>query len=81
LKELFKLVTLEALIREVEKYVIRRKLYAIPDKSLLKVKQVMKNHIRWKRPLCYNIYLFIFTRTTIMKDLLSKIILLIKIKA
>jgi hypothetical protein len=45
-KELFQFVALEALIIEVKEYVIRRKLYALPNKSLLKMKQVMKNHIR-----------------------------------
>jgi hypothetical protein len=44
-EELLELVTLKALIREVREHAIRRKLYALLDKSLLKLKQVMKNHI------------------------------------
>jgi hypothetical protein len=45
-KKLLELVALEALIRGVREHVIQRKLYTLPDRSLLKVKQVMKNHIR-----------------------------------
>jgi len=44
-EELLELVTLKALIREVREHAIRRKLYALLDKSLLKLKQVMENHI------------------------------------
>lgn len=36
----------KALISEVRKHALWRKLYVIPDKSLFKVKQVMKNYIR-----------------------------------
>jgi hypothetical protein len=47
--------------------IIQRKLYALLDRNLLKVKQVMENHMS----------LLVFTMTTSMKDLLSKIILLV----
>jgi hypothetical protein len=39
-------VNIEALIRKVKEHALLRKLYTLPDKSLLKVKQIMKNHIR-----------------------------------
>jgi hypothetical protein len=45
-EELLELVALETLIKRVREHVIWRKLYALLDKSLLKVKQVMKNHIQ-----------------------------------
>ena len=60
-KELLKLVALKALIIKVNEYVIQRKLYPSLDKSLLKVKQVMKNHIRINgRGHCTTIYAFLF---------------------
>jgi len=59
-KELLKQVALEALIWGVKKHVIWRKLYALPDKNLSKVKQFMENHIRvegvsllWHEPLYF----------------------------
>jgi hypothetical protein len=45
-EELLELIALETLIKRVREHVIWRKLYALLDKSLLKVKQVMKNHIQ-----------------------------------
>jgi len=44
-EELLELVTLKALIRQVRKHAILRKIYALLDKSLLKLKQVLENHI------------------------------------
>jgi len=46
MKKLLELVALEALIRGVKQHALYKKLYALLDKSLLKVKQVMENHIR-----------------------------------
>jgi len=45
-EKLLKPLALEALIREVREYTFYRKLNALPDRSLLKMKQIMKNHIR-----------------------------------
>lgn len=44
-EKLLELVTLKALIRQVRKHAILRKIYALLDKSLLKLKQVLENHI------------------------------------
>ena len=44
-EEFFELIALEVLIRAVKKHVIWGKLHALLDKSLLKVKQNMKNYI------------------------------------
>jgi hypothetical protein len=45
-KELFKLVALEVLIRGVKEHVLLRKLYALLNRILLNIKQVMENYIR-----------------------------------
>ena len=45
-EKLFESVALEVLIRGAREHVTQRKLYALVDKSLLKVNQVMKNHIQ-----------------------------------
>jgi hypothetical protein len=42
IEKLLESVALEALIREVREYTFYRKLNALPDRSLLKMKQVMK---------------------------------------
>ena len=42
MEELLELITLEALIKGIRKYALRRKLYALLDKSLFKMKKVMK---------------------------------------
>jgi len=59
-KELIEPVALQALIRGVREHVIWRKLYALPDRSLSRVKQFMGNHIRvekasllWHRSSCF----------------------------
>jgi len=44
-EELFKLVALKALIRGVKEHVLLRKLYALLDRILLDIKQVMENYI------------------------------------
>jgi len=56
-EELFKLVALKALIRGVKEHVLLRKLYALLDRILLDIKQVMENYIwveetnlLWNRP-------------------------------
>lgn len=46
MEELIDLMTLEALINEVRECSMWKGLYALLDKSFMKVKQVMKNHIR-----------------------------------
>jgi hypothetical protein len=46
MEELIESMTLEALINEVKKCSMWKGLYALPDRSFMKVKQVMKNHIR-----------------------------------
>ena len=81
-EELLELVTLKALIREVREHAIRRKLYALLDKSLLKLKQVMENHIwveevdlLWHEP-----QYFFFTKTTSIRDLPNKIILVVEME-
>jgi hypothetical protein len=55
------LVALEALINRVRECSLWRDLYALHDKSLIRVKQVMKNHIHvekanvlWYGPPCSN---------------------------
>lgn len=45
-KELIETMASKALISEVRERALWRKLYVLPDKSLFKVKQVMKNYIR-----------------------------------
>lgn len=45
-KELLEIVVFEALIIGVRGRPLWKNIYALPDRSLLKVKQVMKNHIR-----------------------------------
>jgi len=45
-EELLKSIALEVLIGRVREHTLLRKFYALLDKSLLKVKQVMKNHIQ-----------------------------------
>jgi hypothetical protein len=47
-EELLELVDLEALIRGVRDHALWRRRYVLQDRSLLKVKQVMENHIRAK---------------------------------
>jgi hypothetical protein len=44
-KELLESVALKALIRGVREHIFWIKIYALPIKSLLKVKQVMENYI------------------------------------
>jgi hypothetical protein len=44
-KKLIDLVALKALISGVREHSLRKNLYALLDRSLLKVKQAMKNHI------------------------------------
>jgi hypothetical protein len=44
-KKLIDLVALKALISGVKEHSLRKNLYALLDRSLLKVKQAMKNHI------------------------------------
>jgi hypothetical protein len=39
-------IALDALIIGVREHILWRKFYVLLDRSLLKVKQVMKNHIR-----------------------------------
>jgi hypothetical protein len=73
-KELIELVVLEALIRGVREHTLWRKLYVLLDKSLSKVNQFMKNHIRLKRPVYFDIDLLIFTRTTNINDFSSEVI-------
>lgn len=69
------------MIYGVREHDLWRKIYILLDRSLLKVKQVIKNHIRvGKVNICYNMYLFIFTRKVNRKNLLSGIILLIESK-
>jgi hypothetical protein len=46
MEELIELITLEALISWVRKHSSWKDLYALLDKSLMKVKQVMENH-KW----------------------------------
>jgi hypothetical protein len=46
MEELIESMTLEALINEVKECSMWKGLYALPDRSFMKVKQVMKNHIR-----------------------------------
>jgi hypothetical protein len=46
MEELIESMTLEALINEVKECSMLKGLYALPDRSFMKVKQVMKNHIR-----------------------------------
>jgi hypothetical protein len=46
MKELLKLVALETLVREVKEHALWRKLYVLPEKNLLKMKQAMENHLR-----------------------------------
>jgi hypothetical protein len=79
-KKLLELVALEALIRGVREHAIQRKLYTLPDRSLLKVKQVMKNHIRVEDANLLRYRPFFFIRITNMKDLTRKIILLVEMK-
>jgi len=84
MKELIESLTLEALIRGVNEHAFWRKLYALPKKkkSLLNMKQSIKNHIWMKEVLvCYDLGLFVFTRTSNMKDLPSEIILLVEMDA
>jgi uncharacterized protein YjfI (DUF2170 family) len=69
MKKLLELVALKALIRGVKQHALYKKLYALLDKSLLKVKQVMENHIRVEEVICYDMDLFVCTKTTNMKDL------------
>jgi hypothetical protein len=45
-KELFESIALEALIKGVNEHTLWRKIYILPDRNLLKVKQVMRNHIQ-----------------------------------
>jgi len=45
-EEFIELVNIKALMRKVKEHALWRKLYTLLDKSLLKVKQIMKNHIR-----------------------------------
>lgn len=45
-KKLLEPTTLKVLIRGVREYAIQKKFYTLPDRSLLKVKQVMKTHIQ-----------------------------------
>jgi hypothetical protein len=45
-EEFIESINIEALMRKVKEHALWRKLYTLPDKSLLKVKQIMKNHIR-----------------------------------
>jgi predicted xylose isomerase-like sugar epimerase len=59
LKELLKLVVLKVLISGVKKCALCRK-FVLPDRRLLKVKQVMKNYIQVQktsmlqhRPFCF----------------------------
>jgi hypothetical protein len=47
-EELLKPTALEVLIGGVREHTLWRKFYVLLDKSLLKVKQVMKNYIRVK---------------------------------
>jgi hypothetical protein len=44
-RELFKPIDLKVLTREVREHTFWIKVYALPVKSLLKVKQVMENYI------------------------------------
>jgi len=60
MKEFFKPLTSKALIIGVRKSAFLRELYTLLNRSLLKVKQVMENHIRveevsvlWNRPLYF----------------------------
>jgi len=45
-EEFLELIALKVLIRAVKEHVIWSKLHALLDKSLLKVKQDMKNYIQ-----------------------------------
>jgi len=45
MKKLIQLVASEALINGVRECSLWRDLYALPDRSLIRVKQVMENHI------------------------------------
>ena len=60
LKELFELVASTALINRIKEHALWRKLYVLPYKILLKVKQDMKNYIHvkeisvlWHRLSCF----------------------------
>lgn len=60
MKEFLKPLASKALIIRVRKSALLRELYTLPNRSLLKVKQVMENHIRvekvsvlWNRPLYF----------------------------
>ena len=46
MEELIESMNVEALINEVKECSMWKGLYALPDRSFMKVKQVMKNHIR-----------------------------------
>ena len=46
MKEFLKPLASKALIIRVRKSALLRELYTLPNRSLLKVKQVMENHIR-----------------------------------
>jgi hypothetical protein len=46
MKKLIQPVASEALINGVRECSLWRDLYALPDRSLIRVKQVMENHIR-----------------------------------
>jgi hypothetical protein len=66
-EELLDPVALEALIRGVREHALYRKLYALLDRSLLKVKQVIENQYGCKRLVCYDTSLLILIRKTSIK--------------
>ena len=81
MKKLLELVALKALIRGVKQHALYKKLYALLDKSLLKVKQVMENHIRveevsllWYGSLC------LYKDNQYERPFSNKIIFLIEMK-
>jgi hypothetical protein len=78
-KELLESIALEILIKGVNKYTLWRKIYILPERNLLKVKQVMGNHIQVEKANYYNIDPLFITWTT--KDLPSEIILLVEMNA
>lgn len=61
MEKLIELVASEALINRVRECSLWRDLYALPDRSLMRVKQVMESHIWVEKLVFYDTSLLIFT--------------------
>jgi len=72
-KELTELIASKALINGVGECSLWNDLYALANRSLLKVKQVMQNHIQLEKLICWNMGLHISTKSFKIRNLSNRI--------